>query len=356
MAVKKDNIHYSFRAIDGYNKDINIVISGRDPGKSSNMWSEKIYPQWKKDKSTWLILVRQVVEITEEYIRSIQDNIINKFFDDNVEFEFSKNSIKNGIVDVRINGELFFRLLAMSIPLRRIKQALLKGIRGILFDEFIINPKMNEKYLKGEAMTIKEIYTTYFREKKEGVKLKMYILGNPYSLYNPIFQWLNINPNDLEIGKFLLGKNYVVEWYKMKPELREKLLKENPMYEIDEDYSAYALGGEAILDKNIKLLDKCPPSYQLRFVFKFGYKFVGVFQNQNYLSEGDSYYCQYIENPSARRDIYCFDFEDLLDRCVLFNAEDKFRFNRLKSAIRNRKVAFSAIDVYYLIEEVYFNL
>ena len=49
------------------------------------------------------------------------------------------------------------RVLALSIPLRRIKQALLKDIGVIIFDEFIINPRKAEKYLKGETKESKVI-------------------------------------------------------------------------------------------------------------------------------------------------------------------------------------------------------
>ena len=61
MAVKFDNIHYSFRAIDGYNKPFNFVLSPRELGKTTTMWYEKIYLGWKKDKRPWIYLVRQLI-------------------------------------------------------------------------------------------------------------------------------------------------------------------------------------------------------------------------------------------------------------------------------------------------------
>ena len=65
MAVKLDNIHYSFRGIDGYNKPFNFIVSPRELGKTTMMWNIKIYRKWKVNKKPWIYLVRQVVEITD---------------------------------------------------------------------------------------------------------------------------------------------------------------------------------------------------------------------------------------------------------------------------------------------------
>ena len=40
---ERDNLHFTFREVDGYNKDITIVISAREPGKSTSFWLDKVY-------------------------------------------------------------------------------------------------------------------------------------------------------------------------------------------------------------------------------------------------------------------------------------------------------------------------
>ena len=358
MANIRDNLHYNFRKIDGYNKPINVVISAREGAKSTSAILDKSYFPFKKKKTTTLYLVRNVVEITEAMIYSIQDNIINKFTDDNVKFQFSKASMRDGIVDIKINGELYMRVLALNISVRRIKQALLKNVGCILFDEFIINPRQGEKYLKGEANKIAEIYTTYKRERQDkSIPLKMYFLGNPYSLYNPIFMWLGVSPSKLHIGQCLVGEDYVVEWYDLLPALREKILEENPLYKFDEDYKLYAFEGKPVNDTNIKT-GKLPKNYHLRFVFKVENKYLGVFQNNYWEDSADLYFCKIMskEEVSKRRITYCFDFGDLVEGSALLSNEDKNKFNRFKIAMRKRLVAFETIDCYYLIEEVYYNL
>lgn len=356
--VERDNLHYTFRKIDGYNKPINIVISAREGAKSTSAILDKSYFPFKRTGATTLYLVRTIVEISEALITSIQDNIINKFTDDNVVFQYSKSALRDGIVDIRINGKLYMRILALSITLRKMKQALLKNIGVILFDEFIVNPRKNEKYLKGESFAISEIYTTYKRERIDnGMPLKMYFLGNPYSLYNPIFLWLGVSPAKLKMGECLVGENYVIEWYKLLPQLRAKILKENPLYEFDEDYKQYAFEGKPILDQNIKL-GKLPPSYHLHFVFRHENKFIGVFQNNYWEDHADLYFCQFMtaKDISNRRVAYCFNFGELINGTALLSNEDKNKFNKFKIAMRKRLVAFQSIDCYYLIEEIYYNL
>ena len=318
----------------------------------------KHYFKWKQDQAPLLYLVRNIVEITTGLILTIQDVIINKFTDDNITFEYSKASLRDGVVDIYIKGKLFMRIMALSITLRKIKQTILHRCRCIEFDEFIINPRQNEKYLADETMKFKELYTTNKRDRLDQNKpLKAYFLGNPYSLYNPYFVWLGISPAQLIFGKTLVGETFAVDYYKMKEELKQKILKENPTYQFDKEYCDYALEGKAVLDKNIKL-GKLPSNYHLRFVFKCESRYIGIFQNNYWEDKADIYFCQFMTQKeiSNRRVAYCFDFKDLINGTEIISNEDRNRFNKFKIAMRKRLVAFQSIDCYYLIEEIYYNL
>ena len=100
--IEQDNIHYSNRRILGYNVPFNFVISEREAGKSTNFWLW-IYNRWTKDKLTCLVIRRKVVHITKAYIEVIA-KIINKFTDDNVKFEYALSTLKDGLVDINIEG------------------------------------------------------------------------------------------------------------------------------------------------------------------------------------------------------------------------------------------------------------
>lgn len=358
MGKKFDDIHYSFREIDGYNKAINFVASPRELGKTTTFWFKKAYCNWKKDKKPWLYLVRQANEITEELIESISVPI-NKFADEEVNFQFSRSSLESGMIDVKINGELFFRILALSCKIRRIKLSLIKNIAGVFMDEYIIDPRNHEKYIPNESGKIKEIYTTYRRE-ADGV-LKMYFTANLYSLYNPIWLWLGVDTNKIreaisrEESIILTGDNWLVQFKMLTPELRAWILENNPLYQFDEEYKKYALNGEPINDQNIKI-GTCPQNYHLKFVFRLDDRNIAIYQNNYFEDRTDRYFCDFIDEIGARRTIYCFEFSQLINRGQVMSMDDRNKLNHFKIAMRKRQVVFSNVSCYYLVEEIYNNL
>lgn len=365
--IPRDKIHFSWRNIDGFNKAINVVISPREPGKTDTTWWEKIYSSWCIDGKPWGYLVRQVVEITEAMIQDIE-NIINKWAIEPIELSYTKGSLKDGIVDVKIKDKLFIRIVALSLPLRRIKLAKIPNIAGLFMDEFIIDPKSGEKYLKNEFFKIMELYTTYRREYQGKGMMKMFFCGNPYSLFNPLFVGLGVDVAKLKKDEYklinneyklkqniYLGDTYAIEWGVLHPLLKKKLLEINPFYQFDEDYSEYALEGCAVNDRNIKLAT-LPKNFFLSFVLKMSGKFIGIFQN-NYIDDlEDKFFCKFLDVVSARRCIYCLEFEEMIERSILMDKEEREKLQRFKNAMRKRSVSFEDINVYYYMEEVYKNL
>jgi len=359
--IQRDNLHYSYRPIDGYNKDINIVISAREPGKTTQMWMDKIYLPWKKSFKPWIYLVRQAVEIDEALIESIFATNINKFTDDNIKPVYKISSFKDGIVDVfipykekdEIENKLFIRIVSLNIKMYRIKKAILRNIGGVFMDEFIINPKFGEKYLPKEFERLQEAYSTWRRE-SDG-HLKMYFCGNPYSLFNPLFVGLKVDISKLKRDSFYVGDYFVIHWAILHPELKKKILEENPFYKFDEEYNQYAVDGQAVNDKNIKV-DNLPKNFSLQFVIKMEGKFIGIFKN-NYMDMlEDKYFCKFLDAVSARRTIYCFDFGEMVERSILISLDERIKLQRFKEAIRKRTISFEDINVYYYVEEVFRNI
>ncbi|MBO7735601.1 MAG: phage DNA encapsidation protein [Methanobrevibacter sp.] len=363
--IPRDNLHLDLRPIDGFNKWLNFIMSCRELGKTDVFWWKKIYCNWVKDGKAWGYLVRQSVEITEQMIDDIKDNIINKWAIDSVDFQYTKGSFKDGMCDVKINGKLFFRIVSLSLPLRRLKLAKIPNIGGIFMDEYIIDPRTEEKYQKNEYFKIKELYTTWRREYTGKGFLKIYFSANPYSLFNPIFVGLNIDVNKLRKDEYiktsngyklhqhiLVGDEYAIQWGVLHPELREKLLEANPLYKFDEDYNQYALEGTAVNDRNIKI-GKLPKNFYLQFVLRIDNKIIGIFRN-NYVDDlKDDFFCCYLDSVSARRTSYCFDFEQMMERTILVSMDERMMLQRFKEAFRKRAVTYSDVSVYYYLEEIY---
>lgn len=219
-------------------------------------------------------------------------------------------------------------------------------------DEYICNPRLQEKYVKGEALKIKELYNTLQRFAYKPRGLKMYFCGNPYSKYNPLMVDLGVDTNKMKQGARIVGGNYIVECYDMKPELREMILKNNPLYEFDDVYREYAFNGQYINDTHIRV-EQMPNHYYLKFVFNMGGTYLGIFKNDYVVDMTDKYYVKKIKFSDVRKSSYCFDFDDLVSGSILMSGEERQLFSHFKSAVRNRTIAFESVDCYYLIEEIY---
>ena len=359
--IERDNLHYNFRTIDGYNLDFNFTISEREPGKSTAAILDKVYKEWKENRYQCVIFKRQVNHITDSYIEDI-GKIINKFTDDHVVLQYKQSELQQGIVNVRIKGEDFIRIVALSVKMSALKSLVVLNLKYMLFDEFICNPKWDEKYLKGEAERFMEVYNTYKREAVGG-RLRCYFLGNPYSLYNPYFIFFDVDTSKLRRGTIVTdGTRYVIECYEMNPLLKEKILRENPLADMDNSYSRYAFNGLNVNDQNIILKDVIPEHYPIKFAFRVQGKTIAVHQADwlfvDFKTAEFAFYARIIpqDSISKRRDIICFDFDELVENTALLSPDDRNKFSKLKTAMRNRDIAFGSIECYYLLEEVYYNL
>ena len=347
------DLHRNSRKLDSWNKPFNFVMSPREPGKTTEFLIRRIYKSWRVKKKPRIYMTRQANEISDTLLNDIEGQI-NKFSeeypeDGKIVLQCPKSALENGIVDVKIKGELFLRFVALNIKLRRIKQANLQNVANVFMDEYIIDPKLDEKYVKGEAFKIKEAYNT---RRRENPNIKFYFAGNPYSLFNPLFVDWGVDLSKLKKGEFYVGENFVIEWATLTPKLRAKLLKENPLYKFDEDYSQYALEGTPINDSHIKL-GQLPINFSLRYVFRIANKYLGIFKNNNYYIDEDRFFVKELDNVSERRTAICFEFSELVEGANLFSREDKLNLSIFKSSIMQRKVAFEDVNCYYLIEEIY---
>lgn len=346
-----DNIHFSSREVNGYGKYFIAIISEREPGKSTDI-AFLVLRAWCKGKPS-VVLRRRTINITKQYIDD-WFKIYRKFLKNPPIPYFSISNKDEGMVDVMVDGELFFRIISLSSPLYQLKGQVIPNIAYVIFDEFICNTRMGEKYLPDEAFRFKELYKTLRRETDF---LKAYFLGNPYSLYNPIFAWWGVDTTKLRRGSIIAGKTWVVQCYEMKPELRAYLRKVDPLYTFDDDYTKYAFDGLAVNDVHVRLNETQPNNYYLKFLFKVDNHFIGVFENNNYEDLDNRFWCGYVSEISKRRTAYCFDFNELISQtCRLLSGAEKIKFSKFKEALRNRAVEFSTLVCYYLIEELFHNI
>lgn len=289
--------------------------------------------------------------------------------------EYSKGSIKDGIVDVYIseldpkgysdpkkctkfNKRLFFRVIGLSNDLTRLKSMLMPKMRYILFDEFICNERHGEKYLKEETFQFKELYNTFNRETEHGII--SYFIGNPYSVYNPYFTWWGIDTRRIKPGAYFSTDICTLECYKMKPELRAKILEKNPLYQFDDSYRAYAFDGTAINDINIKLIKK-PNGACLKYIFKINNSYIGFYmipqQDEEYVKDNLIYYCETLKawKDSYNREAVIFDLNDQSKNTNMLML-DRSKYTFLKLCIGNGRVGYDKVDSENATEFIYDNI
>jgi len=347
--IIRDNIHYTFNEIDGYNKVFNFVISPREPGKTTAFLMDKVYKGWQKG-TPWVILRRRIADVTKEYIDSCCD-VINKFLPDDKQLEFKYGSVDGGTVRVYCESKLFMLVIGLSSPMSRIKSLMIRNIGGIGYDEFICNERLGEKYLNKETFKFKELYSTYQRE-AEG-KLKCYFLGNPYSRYNPYFVWKEVNLEKLILGSVVSEKDYAVQTYEMKPELKEYILQHNALYEYDDEYKKYGFFGKSVNDENIVIVKHQPPKYKLLRLFTVEDKIIGVYTSHSYDKSEIDYWCCLVTDVGLKRTVWCTDINDLASNRRVMSIDDINRNRTIVDAMHRNRIGFQDVTTYQLFITIY---
>lgn len=311
-------------------------------------------------KGFMIVLIRrQIVDVNETTISDFC-NAYNVLLPDDqkISLYWKKGDLKTGICDVYISGESvpFFRVVALSNPRYRLKgMAFDRELSLVVFDEYKVSGK--EKYLEEEYGKFQELYATLCRfgiQNEDGSNRppRVLFLGNNYSLTDPYMANLKVPVSKIKPGEVITGDTWAFEDILISNQLREMLLRQNPLLSIGDDaYTRYALDGVSVSDQRIVIIENQPNGYQLKFVFYIENRYLGI-----YWGEGTyRYWISVIDNyqPSKRRDVACFDFESLIDGTYLTSNSDTARFLVLKNAFRWRDVSYKSIYEGYLFEQIY---
>lgn len=352
-----DNLHWDFREIDGYDKDFNFIVSEREAGKSTQLW--------RKGKSifdrgnTFLLTRQQKVSISEIYLHDCE-GVINKFInkeENRIRFQFNKSSLEKGIVDVYAHStknpgpRIMFRCVALSNNMSDMKSLFLPNCECHFGDEFIKDVRSGEKYLPREAWKYEELINTFQRE-SPGRKFKSYMFGNPYSRANPYFVQFGIDISKLKRGSIYVHKAALVQCYEIKDELRQEILRKNPLYQFDNAYTRYAFDGVAVNDQNMIIKEKQPRGFSLFCIVLIEGNKVGLYSS--YAQNFDFVYWVGPAPENVRNRIaYALNFADLVEGAVLIDAFGRRLLLNFAAAMQARKVAFANSQYGYWAEEIY---
>ena len=353
MLATLDNLHFSFNAIDGHQKPFNFIISPREDGKSTAAVVTKAYKAFIEEGRASIFLRRDKNDITDIYINSIL-LIIKKFKDEGAEFHY-KRTKNEGFLAVYLNeyDKPFLYFMALNQEKSNFKSLVIGDIAYIFVDEFIIDTRAGEKYSPDEPGKVKELYSTFNREASKPIKI--YWLGNPYSLYNPYFVAFGIDPKRLTKGAIVTGKEWAAQRHILNPALVELIKKKNPMYDqfANDAWYKYAMEGEAINDVNIRVEEK-PAGFAIFAIIVFEGRYYAIWNDaQGFAFDSPDYYVSRESSVGKRRVAYAFDFKDLVLNSQLYGKDDKRFLSRFKRAVMLRRVAYQDLDCSYTIENLF---
>lgn len=353
---KIDKMHFNCSAVDGYQKDFNLVFSVREDGKTASFDYGKAIAKLKKYHATPTYFVRQVNEVSEYLINSIQGRW-NKWLKKPITFYYSKKDLDNGLAMIYLDRKRqypAFNVVSLAKPLDILKKFFIKIPGDFFLDEFILDMRNGSKYCKREVFKVKETYTTFYREwvNAKVPRPKFYGFGNPYSLYNPYFADLSIDTGKIkQQGNVQVKGDWLVMHHKISSDLLAFLRGSNPLYSVEDEYQKYANGSIAINDMNVRIVERCPNNFILDFCFYANGKCFGVWVN--FKNSDMNYWIGNLSDRGKRRTIYSLNFGDLVEGSALIGYRDKLLLSNLKDAIASRAVGFETLEANYLIEEVY---
>lgn len=343
-------MHFSSSRIDGTQKKYRFAISAREDGKSTTL-AMKAYNVFTKNYGTTILFKRLIADVSDLYIESLFKPF--EKFRKPIPYYWRKGDKKEGLIPIYDTaGHIIYLIVCLNVPKSRYKSVIVENPALMAFDEFIIDTRAGERYLKGENFRLEEAYKTFYRE---GANIPLYFFGNPYSLYNPYFIHHGINPRELASKRFLNppNKDWCAEYHELDPRLVEDILRRNPTHEFDTDFFQYAIKGVAINDKNIKIIEKQPQGFYLSCAFMYESRIYGLYRSRDFSAELRYWVGEIKQEDINGRRLFCFDFKDLVDGARLFSRSERDRFVGLVWAMRNKQVAFENLACDYALEDIY---
>ena len=119
----------------------------------------------------------------------------------------------------------------------------------------------------------------------------------------------------------------------------------------------YAVAGNAVADKNIRIQKFEPKGFKLKYVFKIGDKFISLHKGK--AADYNWWCCQHDLDwidKIGKRKIVVFNFKDMVDGSFIMSPQDRIALLPLKEAMQLREVTFNSIGAYYNLTDIYTQL
>jgi len=214
--------YYDWQETLSYDADVTMVIGARGCGKTYGLRKQFI-KDYIKRKWRFVELCRYKNELS-----LVADGYFNRLARDkdfeDYEFKTDARFAYMKEKDAK-NWEIFGYFIAMTDAQKQ-KKRTFDNVRRILLDEAVLETNnVYHRYLKNEYMVLANIVDTVSRERAdtEGIKPRVYLLGNACDITNPYFAIMGIG-TDLQYGyKWFRDKTFLLHYVDPKEYAQEKL-------------------------------------------------------------------------------------------------------------------------------------
>lgn len=262
-----DGRFVDYNHIISYNALLNFIVGQRSGGKTYG-WKKYAIIHYLKTGNQFIYLRRYKSDL----------KTVNKFFDDIINDE----EIKKKELDLEVKGRKFYinnkecgYACALSSQ-QSYKSTPYPFVDNIGFDEFIAKPNGYARYIPDEVNEYKEFYETVARIGTDHPEVKMFFLGNLWSVVNPYFDYYNLTlPYE---GKVIYKNDILTYQVKAQKMIDEK--KKSRFYKIhgDDDYNKYATEGK-VFGNDKEMVERKSGKCEYQFMLMFGENNFGVWYN-----------------------------------------------------------------------------
>ena len=188
--------YYDISKLQSLNPDYAFIVGGRSNGKSHAV-ANMLIKQYMETGAQFVRIVRYIFDLQDKYVSDYFDEANLKFAAENYGKRIYYDSPNYYIADVESKSNKSAEIIGYTLALsseQKYKSNQYDRVRNIVVEEFaLLNP---EKYLSNEAELFLSLLSTIVRMRNN---VKVWLVGNTISKYNPYFTLLNVNIDKLQL-------------------------------------------------------------------------------------------------------------------------------------------------------------
>ena len=280
-------MYWDINKILPYQRNFNLINGERSIGKTytTQKW---VVGKCLEKHQQFVYLVRTQSEKKEGVLERAFEKVMSKEYP-GVETIYTEETMS-------ANGEIIGFCIAISES-QKIKKRSFPNVYYIIFDEYMLEDSSRSNYVSGwkEPDLLLSIYHTIDREED---RVKVYMLGNNTSFFNPYHLHPAFNIQLIKQGQIWTSENVLYQWAEGSKDLKEKRAtsKFGKMIQ-NTRYGEYASAGHFIED-NDDFIAVHDGKAQYEFTIICGGIQYGVYADQNkglvYISDKTDPSCPFV--------------------------------------------------------------